>query len=74
MSLAMAECREWWEEEPRVEHGEADACDTNHPVIVSGVKDGREVVDLTYIPSSSKNSVSLRIKGLPQPPAISGKR
>jgi hypothetical protein len=71
--LAMTESSERREKEARVEDRKTHTCDTDHPAAVSKVF--RRVVRVsTYIPSSSKNSVSLRINGFPQPPAISGRR
>lgn len=34
-SLAMTESSEWREEETRVEDGETDTCNGNHPITVS---------------------------------------
>lgn len=59
------------QEKSRVTKGESQAGQGDHP-------EKREFIFFkksrcsTYIPSSTKNSFSFRISGLPQPPAISG--
>lgn len=60
------------EEEWRIKDGKAEDGDGNHPVHISGDYIGTARASCTNIPSSTRNSFSFCISGLPQPPAISG--
>ena len=58
-----------------MEDGEHKACDGDHPTVKVSTLTVRNMSGTgTYIPSNSRNSFSFLIKGLPQPPAISGIR